>query len=152
MQYSRPQGLHSVSDLLRQIQELDTNIQERVSEWIKSAEFRAIDDLVAQVASFRAETHKITWETSSILFQLPQSIFHGWPSHREKPTEGDESLDLASANFSDPNSFLAKGEENCVLQWIWDSQCEQKCPTFDKVREFTRALRKRRVDDGRPWR
>jgi hypothetical protein len=68
MQPSRSQGPYSVSDLLRQVHEFDTSIQECVSELIKSAECRVIDDLVT---FFRAETHKITWETISILFQLP---------------------------------------------------------------------------------
>jgi hypothetical protein len=52
MQASRSQEPHSVSDHFRQVHELDTSIQECVSEWIKSAEFRAIDDLVAQLAFF----------------------------------------------------------------------------------------------------
>jgi hypothetical protein len=77
MQPSRSQGPYFVSDLLKQVRELDANIQECVSEWIKFAEFRATDDLVAQVAFSQAETHKIIWETISILFQLPQSTLHG---------------------------------------------------------------------------
>jgi hypothetical protein len=116
MQPSRSQGPHSVSSLLEQVHELNTNIQQCVSERIKSAEFRAIDDLVTQIPSFRAETRKITWETISIFFQLLQSTLHGWLRRREKPIEDDESLDLANAHLSGPDSFLTKGEEDCVLQ------------------------------------
>jgi hypothetical protein len=146
------QGPYSVSNLLRQVHELDTNIQECISEWIKSAEFRAIDDLVGQIAFFRAEDHKATWETISILFQLPQSTLHGWLRRREKQTEDGESLDLADAELGGPNSFLTIGEEDSVLQWVWDSQREKRCPTSPEVREFAEALRKRRIDDGRPCR
>jgi hypothetical protein len=103
-----------VSDLLRQVDELDTNIQECISEWIRSAECRAIDDLVA---FFRAETPKITWETISILFQLSQSILRGLLRRREKPIKDDESLDLTNADSSDPDNFLTKGDD-CALQWI----------------------------------
>jgi hypothetical protein len=83
-----------------------TNIQECVSEWIQSAEFRAIADLVAQVPFFRAETHMVTWETFSILFYLPQSTLQGWLHGREKPMENTESLDLANADLSGPTRFL----------------------------------------------
>jgi hypothetical protein len=78
MRSSCAQGLHSVSDLIKQAYILDTTIRKYICEWIKSAEFRVIDDLFAQVAFFRADDHKVTWETIAIPFQLPQSTLHGW--------------------------------------------------------------------------
>jgi hypothetical protein len=63
--------------------------------------------------------------------------------------EDDESLDLANADLSGPNSFLTNEEENCILQWFWDFQCE-KCPTCPELRGFAEALQQRRADDGRP--
>jgi hypothetical protein len=118
MHSSRSQTLHPVSDILRQVHGVDTNIQECIREWIKSAEFRVIDDLVAQVAFFQAENSKLTWETISILFQLPQSILYGWLRRREKEMEDDESFDLANNDPSGPNSFLTKGEEDAVLHHL----------------------------------
>jgi hypothetical protein len=77
------QGLHSVSDLFKQIHILDTTTRECVCEWIKSTEVRTINDLFAQVAFFRADDHKVTWEAIAILFQLPQSMLHRWRCRRE---------------------------------------------------------------------
>jgi hypothetical protein len=67
MQGTRGQGPSSVSDLLRQVPRPDTNIQECVGEWIKSAEFRSIDDILAQIAIFRGDIHVITLEAIPIL-------------------------------------------------------------------------------------
>jgi hypothetical protein len=129
---SRAQGLHSVPDILKQAHTLDTTIRECVCEWIKSAEFRAIDDLFTHVAFFRADEHKITWETITISFQLQQSTFQGWLHRRETEMEDHDSPDLASTDLGGGNSFLTKGGDNCILQWIWDSQCENMCPTPPK--------------------
>jgi hypothetical protein len=38
--------------------------------------------------------------------------------------EDDKLFDLENIELSGPDSFLTKGEEDCVLQSIWDSQCE----------------------------
>jgi hypothetical protein len=114
------------SALLRQVPRLDTNIQECVGEWIKSAEFGSIDDIVAQLAFFRTEIRVITYEIISVLSQLPKSTLHGWLRRREKEMDDDPSLDLANPDLSRPNSWLTITEEDYVSQWIWDSHCEKR--------------------------
>jgi hypothetical protein len=62
----------------------------------------------------------------------------------------DKTTDHVDAALCGPNSYLTRVEEDVVLQWIWDNQCERKCPISTEVREFATNLRKQRVDDGRP--
>jgi hypothetical protein len=121
-----------------------------LSDWIKSAEFRSIDNLIAQIAFFRAEDHKVTWETISILFQMPQTTLHRWLRRREEELDDEKTPETDDGEFAGPNSFLTNGEEDAVLQWVWDSQCERTCPTSPEIREFAANLRKQRLDDGRP--
>jgi hypothetical protein len=102
-----------------------SSIRECVGEWIKSGEFTSIDDIVAQIAFFRTDIHVITWETISILFQRPKSTLDGWRRRREKEMDDDASLDLANPDLSGAKSYLTTGEEDCVSQWIWDSQCAE---------------------------
>jgi hypothetical protein len=44
--------------------------------------------------------------------------------------EDHDSPDLANTDLGGPTIFLTKGEEDCVLQWIWDSQCEQNAQKY----------------------
>jgi hypothetical protein len=76
MQRSRPQAPHSGSEPLKQVGRLETDSHEFRSQLIKSAEFTVIDDLIAQIALFRKEDHKISWAALSALFQAPQSILY----------------------------------------------------------------------------
>jgi hypothetical protein len=50
--------------------------QDCASEWIKSAEFRAIDDGVAEIAFVPADSHKVTRKKSVMLFQRLKSTLH----------------------------------------------------------------------------
>jgi hypothetical protein len=149
MQRSLPQAPHSVADLLKQVRMLEADVQEFLSERIKSAEFRAIGDLIAQVAFFREDDNKVTWATLSALFQAPQSTLYGLFRRREKELALGEIPNLDAVELGGPNSYLTNREEDAVLQWIWDAQCEKKCPSSPEVREFAESLRKQRVDDGR---
>jgi hypothetical protein len=150
MQRSRSQAAHSVSELLRRVTTLDANIQRTLNDWIKSAEFRAVDDLIGQIAFFRAAEHKITWATISVLFQAAESTLHDWLRRRQTEMPDEESAHLGDDVLGGPNSYLTQREEDVVLQWIWDAQCEKRCPTSPEVREFAESLRKQRTDDGRP--
>jgi hypothetical protein len=76
MQRSHPQAPHFVSELLKQVCRLETDIQDFLNQLIKVAEFKVIDDLIAQIALFREEEHKLTWAAFSALFQAPESTLY----------------------------------------------------------------------------
>jgi hypothetical protein len=52
-------------------------------------------------------------------------MVHEWLRRRATKTKDYDSSNLANTDLRGPNSFLTTGEDDCVLQWIWDSQCDQ---------------------------
>jgi hypothetical protein len=124
---------------------LDVDIQETFDEWIKSAEFRAIGDLIGRIAFFRNDEHRITWAVISFLFDMPKSAFHWLLHHFGDEMADDKTTDHIDAALCGPNRYLTRLEEDVVLQWIWDTQCERKCSTSTEVREFATNLRRQRT-------
>jgi hypothetical protein len=49
------------------------------------------------------------------------------------------NANLEEVGLGGSNSYLTKREEDAVLQWIRDSQCEKQCPESIEGREFAKV-------------
>jgi hypothetical protein len=106
---------------------------------------------MGQIAFCRAEEHKITWAALSVLFQTAQSTLHGWLRRHEKQMAGEPIGARAHDVLDRPKSDLTKREEDIVLQWICDTQCEKtvqhplKCVNLSKGSGNSESMTEDRV-------
>jgi hypothetical protein len=122
--------------LLSQAGLLPEALYRDISHFLKSAEFRVIDDLIQQILFCREEAHKFSWEILSSLFKKPGSALRDWVKQDSKDQESKSNPESARLQFAGPNSSLMLLEESTVFRWILDQQLSRNCVTPRKIRDF----------------
>ena len=129
----------SVGQISRNLELLPGGLHDVVTGLIRSAEFRCLDSLEAQIQFFKNYS-KLTMEMIGTLLQKSPATLHrylaattlpGSPS----PKDRDEKVKYG------PNSALTIQQEEQVLNWILERQKNQNCPSPLEVREYAAQVK-----------
>jgi hypothetical protein len=80
------------------------------SGFLKSAEFRKIDNLIEQILFFREEAHKLSWEILSTDLKKPGSILWDCIKRYSKDQASDPNADDARRQFTSPGTGSLGGK------------------------------------------
>jgi hypothetical protein len=116
---------------------------------VLSAAFRELDDVTSQITFFRDSGLELSYETISLLLDIPKTTTIRWEKKARKVKSGDDIEEPSSAVFSGPHALLTLAEEQGILTWIAQRQESGDCPSPKEVRWRAADIRKMRVDDER---